>query len=93
MTLHTFKQVWIQAGDFNLFKPQLVSRVVKATQEALQHSYREVQMLQKHRDKLQRQLGDIAMKINSGMIPDPEDLELPDMQSEGAFNWIGLPYS
>ena len=57
---------------------------VQVTQEALQHSYREVQTLQKHRNTLQKQLGDIATKINSGMIPDPEDLELPDLQSAGS---------
>lgn len=57
---------------------------LQLTQEALQQSYREVQELQKHRDLLQKQLGDIATKIDSGMIPDPEDLELPALQSEGA---------
>ena len=56
---------------------------LQANQEALQHAYREVQLLQKHRDKLQKQLADIASKINSGMIPDPDDLELPELQVAG----------
>ena len=58
------------------------------THEALQQSYREVQELQKHRDILQKQLGDIAAKIDSGMIPDPEDLELPALQSEGVLPFL-----
>ena len=55
----------------------------QVTQEALQNSYREVQLLQRQKDNLQKQLGDIASKINSGMIPDLEDLELPDAQPQG----------
>ena len=73
-------------SSFSSFFSQNVFFFLQLTQEALQHSYREVQMLQKHRDMLQKQLGDIATKINSGMIPDPEDLELPDLQSDGTFH-------
>ena len=41
-------------------------------------------MLQKLRDRLQKQLSDIAAKINSGIIPNPEDFDLPDIQGQGA---------
>lgn len=63
----------------------MIDCLMQFTQEALQTSYREVHCLKQDRDKLQQQLGEIANKINSGMIPDPEDLELPELHSEGTY--------
>lgn len=43
-----------------------------------------MQSLQKQRTSLQKQLANIASKLDSGMIPGPEDLELPAVDEEGA---------
>ena len=37
--------------------------------------------LQRQREELQKQLARIATKISSGIIPAPEDLELPPLDA------------
>ena len=58
-------------------------RFVPETEEALQDSFRAVQRLQPHSVSLEKQLAHIASKLDSGMIPGPEDLELPNIEEEG----------
>lgn len=55
---------------------------MQETEGALQQAYREVQGLERQRDELQKQLASIAKKIDSGVIPAPKELELPESMKE-----------
>ena len=71
----------------------MITMLVQDAGEKLKSSQHERAALQKQRDALARQLAHVAEKISSGMIPDVEELAVPEhiaAAAEASASAVGL---